>query len=105
MLKVAIMLTVLKQAQRDHTLLERKIQFTTPGKHEVRFPVSTAMQVGNFYTVQELIERMIVQSDNDATTLLFSVYDRTTYDDLFSKLSVAVQDPEDRYYKIGRAHV
>ncbi|MFM7232940.1 MAG: serine hydrolase, partial [Flavobacteriales bacterium] len=49
MLKVAVMLTVLKQAQRDKTLLERKLQFTTPGIIKVEVPVSSPMQVGSFY--------------------------------------------------------
>ena len=105
MLKVAVMLTILKQAQRDKLLLERKIQYLTPGKIEVKVSVSAPMQVGNFYTVQELLERMIVQSDNDATTLLFSVYDRALYDDLFAKLSMPVQNPEDRFYQLHPADV
>jgi beta-lactamase class A len=105
MLKVALMLTVLKQAQRDKTLLERQVQFVTPGKMDVQVPVSSPMQVGNLYTVQELIERMIVQSDNDATTLLFSMYDRALYDDLFAKLSIQVQNPEDRFYQVHPADI
>ncbi len=105
LLKVAVMLTVLKQAQRDKSLLERKIQFVSPGKMEVNVPVSSPMIVGSFYTVQELIERMIVQSDNDATTLLFLVYDRALYDDLFAKLSIPVQNPEDRFYQVHPADI
>jgi beta-lactamase class A len=103
MLKVPIMLCILKQAQRDKTLLERKLEYRTPGGKSVVFPVQSPMVPGNFYTVQELIERMIVFSDNDATTLLFSVYDKNLYDDLFMKLSVPVQDPEDRFYRLSTA--
>lgn len=105
MLKVPIMLCLLKQAQRDKTLLERKLEYRTPGGMTVLFPVQNPMVAGNFYTVQELIERMIVFSDNDATTLLFSVYDKGVYDDLFAKLSIPVQDPEDRFFRLSAADI
>ncbi len=105
MLKVPIMLCILKQAQRDRTLLERKLEFRSPGGKTVLFPVQNPMTPGSFYTVQELIERMIVFSDNDATTLLFSVYDKGLYDELFMKLSVPVQDPEDRFFRLSASDI
>jgi beta-lactamase class A len=61
------------------------------------------MEVGKFYTVQELLERMVLFSDNDATSMLFSIYNKELYDDLFLKLSIPVQDPEDLYYRISPA--
>jgi beta-lactamase class A len=101
MMKVPLLLTILKQTQRDKTILERKIQFQSPGKFNLFVPVQNPMKVGNFYSVQELLERMVVYSDNDATTLLFSVYDKNLYDDLFLKLSVPVQNAEDIYFRIS----
>jgi beta-lactamase class A len=101
MMKVPLLMTVLKQAQRDRSLLERKIQFQTPTKLTVAVPVQNPMQIGNFYSVQELLERMVLHSDNDATSLLFTVYNKELYDDLFLKLSIPVQNAEDVYYRIS----
>jgi beta-lactamase class A len=101
MMKVPLMMTILKQAQRDKSLLERKLQFQAPTKFTVFVPVQNPMQVGEFYSVQELLERMILQSDNDATTLLFTIYNKELYDDLFMKLSIPHQNAEDVYYRIA----
>jgi beta-lactamase class A len=100
MMKVPLLMTILKQVQRDKSLLERKIQFQSSVKLSVLVPVENPMQIGSFYSVQELLERMILFSDNDATTLLFSVYDKALYDDLFLKLSIPVQDGNDVYYRM-----
>jgi beta-lactamase class A len=105
MLKIPLLLTILKQAQRDRALLESKIQFNTPTKLGVMVPVQNPLVVGNFYTVQQLLEQMILQSDNDATSLLFSIYDRRLYDDLFMKLSIPLQDPEDVYYQLSGSDI
>jgi beta-lactamase class A len=101
MMKVPLLMTVLKQAQRDKSLLERKIQFQNPTNLSVMVPVQNPMQVGSFYSVQELLQRMILHSDNDATSLLFTVYNKELYDDLFLKLSIPVQNAEDVYYRIS----
>ena len=101
MMKVPLLMTVLKQAQRDKSMLERKVQFQTPTKLSVMVPVQNPMQVGSFYSVQELLERMILHSDNDATSLLFNNYNKELYDDLFLKLSIPVQNAEDVYYRIS----
>ena len=105
MMKVPLLLTILKQAQRDKTLLERKIQFQSSTKLTVFVPVQNPMQVGSFYSVQELLERMILQSDNDATSLLFTIYNKELYDDLFMKLSIPVQDSEDVYYRMAPSDI
>lgn len=103
MMKVPLLLTILKQAQRDKTLLEQKIQYQAASKMKVFVPVQQPMEVGKFYTVQELLERMILFSDNDATSMLFSIYNKQLYDDLFLKLSIPVQDPEDLFYRVSPA--
>lgn len=103
MMKVPLLMTILKQAQRDKSLLEQKIQFQTTSKMKVFVPVQQPMEVGKFYSVQELLERMILFSDNDATSMLFSIYNKDLYDDLFLKLSIPVQDAEDLFYRISSA--
>jgi len=105
MLKVPLLLTILKQAQRDKSFLERKIQFNSSNTLKVFVPVQRPLQIGTFYTVQQLLEQMIFYSDNNATSLLFSIYDRAIYDNLFAKLSIAIQDPEDVYYRLAASDV
>ena len=71
LLKVPVMITYLKEAENDPAILEKKLIFTPEGNN---LPKSSdggdPLVPGKSYTVLELIERMIVFSDNDAFYLL-----------------------------------
>lgn len=87
LLKVQLLIAWLKQAEKNPAALQQRIRFE---KHfEVqRVPIFTgpSLQSGHSYTIRELLRRMIVYSDNDATILLNthldSEADRKVYQDL-----------------------
>jgi len=73
LMKVPVLITVLKQAEADPHLLGVKIRFS--GKTELSgmspyFTPSKKLEAGRSYTIDELLHRMIVYSDNDALALL-----------------------------------
>jgi beta-lactamase class A len=73
LMKVPVLMAVLKQAEANPHLLGEKIRFT--GKTELSnepqyFAPSKRLEAGESYTVDELLKRMIVYSDNDALALV-----------------------------------
>jgi len=72
LLKVPVMMAYLKISESDNTLLQKKIKF------EERIDISQSpvfladsdLKIGEEYTIDELLTRMIVNSDNQALFLL-----------------------------------
>ncbi|MCL4387506.1 class A beta-lactamase-related serine hydrolase [Patescibacteria group bacterium] len=70
LLKLPVMIAYLKKSEGEPGLLEKKIKYT-----EVLNPVeenykSEAIEIGKSYSLEDLITRMIVYSDNNALSLL-----------------------------------
>jgi beta-lactamase class A len=73
LMKVPVMIAILKQAELNPRVLGAKIRFTGATALSDRlpyFPPSKKLEAGKSYTVEELLNRMIVYSDNDALFLL-----------------------------------
>lgn len=73
LMKVPVLIAVLKQAEAYPHLLGVKVKFS--GKTELSdmsqyFAPSKKLEAGKSYTIEELLNRMIVYSDNDALSLL-----------------------------------
>lgn len=71
LLKLPVMMAYFKKAEKDSALLGKKVKYEA--KDELlQQDVAPANQIkrGEFYTINELIERMMVYSDNAALTLL-----------------------------------
>jgi beta-lactamase class A len=73
LMKVPVLIAVLKQAEANPHLLDVKISFS--GKTELSnvpqyFAPSRKLEAGKSYTIDELLNRMIVYSDNDALALV-----------------------------------
>jgi hypothetical protein len=54
------------------------------------FKPSKTLVVGRSYTVNELLERMIVYSDNDAVPLLLQTIDQKIFDEVFTDLGITI---------------
>lgn len=70
--KIPLMMAYFKEAESDPEILSKKILYSVEtglNQHEF-FTARKYIQPGNEYTVQELIEYMIIYSDNEATSLL-----------------------------------
>ena len=75
LLKVPIMIAVLKKSESETGLLKEKILYR-PGLEPIftqNIADTAQMKTGSYYTVEELIERSITYSDNDANEMLFAV--------------------------------
>lgn len=99
LLKVPIMMAYLSRAESDARILEEKIRFDKPAVlvPDMQFvPPEQSIKVGSTYTVEELIERMIKYSDNEAMALLYERLPSAEQADLYSLLGLnaaAISDP------------
>jgi beta-lactamase class A len=76
--KVPLMVAVLKQAESNPSLLSQVLEFEAPVMESLvtqNIDPSTPIEPGKSYTVEELLERMIAQSDNEAMALLSTSID------------------------------
>ncbi len=89
LIKVATLITILKQAERDPSLLDVQLHFE---KHK---DLGYEQNIKNFsleekqnYTIRELLFYMIAYSDNDATALILTKINRDFYDKLYKDLEI-----------------
>ena len=98
LIKVPVMMAYLKEAEEDSTILDRKITNTKIFDYsQQNITPTTVLEQDKEYTVNELIERMIIYSDNAAYELLLENIDNTkifnVYKDLDVDISKAQSDP------------
>jgi beta-lactamase class A len=105
MLKIAILLNVLKVSEAKSGFLDQQLQLTNTTGFGVMEKPSKPLEKGKFYTVRELLEAMILRSDNDATSVLFGVIDEAEYTDMYSKLNIPQPDPDDFFYRMSPANM
>ena len=101
--KVPLLITYLRMAEGDRTILDKKIVFDKMPAE--RIPTQTfqnkSIQLGKSYTVKELLEYMSVYSDNSATFLLNKTMNVTLYKNTFLELGIPVPSMADRNYEIS----
>ena len=107
LLKVPVLITYLKQAEKNPELLEIEVLFD---RMNVTIPAQTyggkSIEQGKKYKVKDLLYYMAVHSDNYATTLLTQLMDRTplvekdAYQKFFSDLEIIKSDVYDRNLSI-----
>lgn len=72
LLKVPVMITILRLAEKNPAVLGQRVEITpeliVPYNQE--FPAEKTVEAGKVYTIDELLEYMIVYSDNHATNAL-----------------------------------
>ncbi|MEK7530431.1 MAG: serine hydrolase [Patescibacteria group bacterium] len=81
LLKIPLAMWYYWEADSDPGLLTQEIEFMgPPGESFVHFPPSKTLQVGETYSINELIHFMLVESDNEAANILneFSGKDKTS---------------------------
>ncbi|HRY32037.1 MAG TPA: class A beta-lactamase-related serine hydrolase [Bacteroidales bacterium] len=106
-LKVPVMMAFMKMEEEKPGVLNRKVTFDRP----IANPKSetyreSPLKLGNTYTIRELIENMIVHSDNIATTLLLmNMFDSDRYRKVYSELGLPVPAPFDPDFRLTAAHI
>lgn len=99
LLKLPVMMAYYKKSENDSDLLNKKVKYEGSEillKQSV-IP-SSLIQIGQTYTIGELIERMIIYSDNAALTVLEQNIDQDQIDKVTLDLGVETateQTPED----------
>lgn len=97
MMKVPIMIALFKKAELDPKLLQTKVLYN--GKQnfndEQYFKPQEVLLPGHYYTIEELIERMIVYSDNNTLPLLNEYIDIKKLRQVFSDLGVFFPKQDD----------
>lgn len=93
--KVPVLITFLKMEEENHGVLDKKITYSKPFSlaKEVNF-TSKQIELGKQYTVRELLQYMIVYSDNNATSLLIANINKNTIQKLFDDLGM----PKPNFY-------
>lgn len=102
LLKLIYALSAYKQDEENPGFLEKRLQFTKE-IYDIavqRGVVQTSLEVGKWYTVRELIEDMMITSDNSARDLLSTVVYERYIDELY--YLIGIRTPELRKeYKIS----
>jgi beta-lactamase class A len=93
LLKMPLMIALFKQAEHDPDLLSRTVVFSPDLVKNSSLATQTVepaerLEDGVTYTIEELIDRMIVYSDNEAMFILLSEIDAKTYDKVYSDLGL-----------------
>ncbi len=102
LLKVALMIAYFKHAETDPALLEKEVTFTRQifDDRSIPFDLGTKLAVNTNYSTSELIERMIVESDNGAMYTLTGLIDKKAVDKVFA--SLGLESPsQDKNYEIS----
>jgi beta-lactamase class A len=96
--KVPLLVAVLKQAEVDPTVLKQTLVFETPimeqyAVQNIDPPLS--LTIGQVYSVEELLERMIAYSDNEALGLLLNVVSEEELRVVELDLGLVLEEGED----------
>ena len=93
MLKVVLMMSFFKLSESDSSLLSKEVRFDRLNDSlglVQNFKPKEQIAVGNKYTIEELIRRMIVFSDNQAMELLLKNIDEKQISRIYLDLGIEV---------------
>lgn len=92
LLKLPIAITYLKLSESNPSILDKKIKFevTKYDSYDQLLEPKEKIITGNEYTVDELIKRMLIYSDNEALGLLKNNIDEKEIADAYKELGIAL---------------
>ncbi len=96
MLKVVIMMAFYKQAEQDPDILNKYISYTPDVDDEISavpLQAPSSLKVGGRYTIEKLIEAMIIDSDNGAKNALLLNVDERSLSETYTDLGI--ENPDD----------
>ena len=89
LLKLPLMMAYFKESEANPGFFEKKIKFEGPVLPiEQSLKPKEVLDIGKQYSVKDLINRMIVYSDNDAAHLLLKSIDQKRLSEIYSDLGV-----------------
>jgi beta-lactamase class A len=107
LLKVPELMALYKMNEIKPGFLDKVIEYTDAKKTKsdriINFETNHHIELGNKYTVRELIKFMIVYSDNDATMLLNELIDKSVFSKIFTDIGLKDIDYKSSDYKMNVA--
>lgn len=102
MMKVVTLIAYLKMAEHQPQLLDKRFVFTgkLAGLPAPTITTWEGLKPGVSYSVNQLLEFMIVQSDNDATAMLNANLDMGIYNQVLEALELPIPDPHQPDYPL-----
>lgn len=102
MMKVVTLIAYLKMAEHQPQLLDKRFVFTgkMAGLPAPTITTWVGLKPGVSYSVNQLLEFMIVQSDNDATAMLNANLDMSVYNQVLEALELPIPDPHQPDYPL-----
>lgn len=101
LIKVPVMITMLKMEELHPGFLQSRIKFD---QRTAVVPTQTfnskTIELGKTYSIAELIEYMIVHSDNEATHILNMTMDVPLFKKVFTDLGLAEPNVTDKHFQI-----
>lgn len=91
--KLPIAISIYRAAEHDSGLLMRKVTYDKPFSVQVtqNIPPEKTAELGKTYTISELIEKMLIYSDNASAFLLTDkLKDQVNYDKIYTDLGITV---------------
>lgn len=102
LLKVPIMIAYFKKAESDPKVLTERLTYTGPEPDaESKHDLSSTLIPKQSYTVERLINEMIVESDNGAKDLLLRNIDAVSLEEVFTDLGIEVPPRQGGSYGIS----
>ncbi len=92
--KLPLMMAYFKKAETNPDFLQKKIVYTADKNtnSSEHFKDIEYIKPGQNYTIQELIEHMIINSDNEATLLLMENIDQKTTNQTYFDLGIVIPE-------------
>lgn len=96
LLKVPVMISVLKKAEEEPSFLSKKIRYEPQHKNARRnIADGTSLLPYKEYTIDELLEFMIIHSDNDAVKILQDHISKESMHDIYYDLGIPIESHTD----------
>lgn len=105
LIKMPMMITYLREAEADPSILDKKITFDKSMPVPSQTFNSNSVVPGNTYTVKELLHYMIAYSDNNATRLLNNNVVLSDFLKTFKDLNMPEPDVTNRNYAISAKNI
>lgn len=100
LLKVVIMVAYLKQSESNPSILDKEYIYQSNTKNnleKIPFDDPSMLKDGKTYTVNELINRMIIDSDNGAKNLLIDNLDVNYLMKIYTELNLKTPNSDNSY--------
>jgi beta-lactamase class A len=88
LLKVPIMISLLKEAEANPQILKHEIRYNNPKLKTIQNDIPKTLELGKTYTVDELLSRMIIYSDNVSTNLLENFVNLNVLEKTYNELGI-----------------